>query len=243
MARKLSTSYYLCFCFGAVRLKAGPAAHTQHMPFVLPPLYPILDSHYFPADPAARAVFLDTTVRDLAENGVTLLQLRIKHAAREQLLQAAAIVRAAAPPTLRLILNDHADLVHATGFSGVHLGQGDMPVAQARALLGSDALIGVSTHNPAQVADRAIAAADYIATGPVFATGSKPDAEPVIGLDGVGHARKLTAKPLVAIGGITLGHAPRVWAAGADSIAVISALFQPGSSSGRLAGDFLKLFR
>ncbi len=213
------------------------------MPFVLPPLYPILDAHYFPAEPAARARFLGATVRDLAAHGVTLLQLRMKQATREELLDAAEAVRRGAPAGMRLILNDHADLVSHTGFDGVHLGQGDMPVAKARALLGADAIIGLSTHTPEEVADSVAAGPDYVAIGPVFTTGSKADAEPVIGLDGVRVARGLTAKPLVAIGGISLARAEDVWAAGADSVAVIGALFAEGASPGRLAGDFLRLFR
>ena len=213
------------------------------MPFVLPPLYPILDEHFFPADPAARASFLDTTVRDLAEHGVTLLQLRMKQATPDQLLAAAQTIRAAAPASMRLILNDYVDLARAVGFDGAHLGQGDMSIPQARARLGPNALLGISTHSPNQAGEQASGLADYIATGPVFATGSKLDAEPVTGLEGVHAARRLTAKPLVAIGGITLANVQTVWEAGAESVAVISALFAPGSTPGRLAGDFLRLFR
>jgi thiamine-phosphate pyrophosphorylase len=213
------------------------------MPFVLSHLYPILDAHFFPADPAALAGFLDTTVRDLADNGVTLLQLRMKRASRDQVLAAAETIRAAAPASMRLMLNDYADLARVVGFDGVHLGQGDLSIAQARALLGPEAILGISTHSIRQAEEQANGLADYIATGPVFATGSKPDAEPVIGFEGVRAVREVTAKPLVAIGGITLANVQSVWDAGADSVAVISALFAPGKTPGRLAGDFLKLFR
>ena len=212
------------------------------MPFVLPPLYPILDAGYFPAEPRERGEFLDRTVRELGRAGVTLLQLRIK-AAREQVLRDAASVRQAAPPGMRLILNDHAELVPETGFDGVHLGQQDLAVDAARAQLGPERVIGVSTHTAQQLKAADRTSADYLATGPVFATASKVDAEPAIGLDGVRTAREHTRKPLVAIGGITLQQAEAVWGAGADSIALIGALFAAGKPPGRMAEDFLRLFR
>jgi thiamine-phosphate pyrophosphorylase len=84
---------------------------------------------------------------------------------------------------------------------------------------------------------------DYIAIGPVFATSSKQNPDPVVGLDGVRLARRLTKKPLVAIGGIALENAPSVWAAGADAVAVISAIFSAGEDPAKLAGDFLRIFR
>ncbi|RRA49738.1 thiamine phosphate synthase [Acidipila sp. EB88] len=221
------------------------------MALALPPLYPILDSAFFPADPATCDRYLTEMVHVLTDAGVTLLQLRMKGAAAPAILHAAHVLHAASPPSLRLILNDAAPLLAASGFHGVHLGQADMPVAQARAALGSDVLIGISTHTLAQLEQGGASSADYIATGPVFATGSKADAEPHIGLDGVRLARGVTARPLVAIGGITPYNAESVRDAGADSLAVIGAIFaQPGTRSaaspaeaGRLAADFLKLFR
>jgi thiamine-phosphate pyrophosphorylase len=84
---------------------------------------------------------------------------------------------------------------------------------------------------------------DYIAIGPVFSTSSKQNPDPVVGLEGVRLARRLTKKPLVAIGGITLENAPMVWAAGADSVAVISAIFSAAEDPAKLAGDFLRIFR
>jgi len=218
------------------------------MPFTLPPLYPILDSLYFPGEPVARAAYLHDTVQALADAGITLLQLRAKQAETEQLLRDAEAVRLAAPAHLLLILNDRADLLGQTGFRGVHLGQGDLPVEAARTRCGPAAILGLSTHTVSQVEQGDRTAADYLASGPVFATSSKPDAEPAIGLAGLRAARAATDKPLVAIGGITLANAQAVWAAGADSIAVISAVFAGGkqgssNSPGRMAEDFLKLFR
>ncbi len=218
------------------------------MPFRLPPLYPILDESYFPSDPAERARYLDSTVRALAGAGVSLLQLRMKTAARGEILRAAAAAREAAGTSMRLILNDHVALVAACGFDGVHLGQDDAAIDEARRLLGPAAILGLSTHTAAQALAADNTAADYVAAGPVFATASKPDAEQPIGPPGVQAARKATAKPLVAIGGITLANVQAVWGAGADSVALIGALFGgdarcDASAAARLAGDFLKLFR
>ncbi len=216
------------------------------MSFALPPLYPILDSLYFPDEPVARAAYLRDTVQALADAGVTLLQLRVKHVATEQLLRDAEAVRRSAPAHLRLILNDRADLLPQTGFSGVHLGQSDLSSSSMEAVRvqhGPAAILGLSTHTVAQVEQGSRNPADYLASGPVFATSSKADAEPAIGLAGLQKARAATAKPLVAIGGITLLNAQAVWAAGADSIAIIGAIFAGGGPPGRMAGDFLKLFR
>ncbi len=217
------------------------------MPFALPPLYPILDAKYLPANEEERRTFLARVTRELCDAGVRLLQLRLKGAGRDEVLRDAEAVRQAADPALTLILNDYAALVRDAGFHGVHLGQADADPGLVRAQLGPDAIIGLSTHTAAQLEQGNRSGADYLATGPVFRTSTKADAEPPIGLEGVRAARASTRLPLVAIGGITLRHAPEVWAAGADSVAVISALFAPGTgghlSPGRIARDFLALFR
>ena len=220
------------------------------MRFALPPLYPILDARLLPQEPEARAAFIKRTVGELVDAGVTLLQLRGKNATSEQVLRDAEAIRRAAPPTLRLILNDRADLLHETGFDGVHLGQGDLPVGEARARLGPDCVLGLSTHTPEQVVAGDQSEADYLAIGPVFETASKADAEPAVGLNGLREARARTAKPLVAIGGIGFAEARSVWAAGANSIAVIGALWPPNAGleatqrgPGAIARDFLRLFR
>jgi len=109
--------------------------------------------------------------------------------------------------------------------------------------VGHPIIVGVSTHNEEQVRGAAQSCADYVAIGPVFATGTKPDAAPVVGLEGVRRARALTTKPLVAIGGITRANAASVIDAGADSIAIISALFAPGQSVEQVARDFLAILR
>ena len=140
-------------------------------------------------------------------------------------------------------MNDHADLVRLAGFGGVHVGQGDLSPEDARRVVGAERWVGVSTHNEEQVRIANGTSADYIAVGPVFATGTKLDAEPVIGLEGVRRARALTRKPIVAIGGITRENARSVIDAGADSVAVISGLFVDGEPVGKVAGDFLEILR
>ena len=122
---------------------------------------------------------------------------------------------------------DRADLAVLAGAGGVHVGQDDLPPSAARKIVGDARRLGVSTHNAAQVRAGLDAPVDYLAIGPVFATTSKANPDPVVGLAGVAEAAGLAhgaARPLVAIGGITLAEAPRVIDAGADSLAVISDL-------------------
>jgi thiamine-phosphate pyrophosphorylase len=107
--------------------------------------------------------------------------------------------------------------------------------------MGAERVIGVSTHHEAQVIAADASEADYVAVGPVFATSTKADAEPVVGLEGVRRARALTRKPLVAIGGITRENARSVIDAGADSVAVIGGLLAPGEQPGKIAKDFLEI--
>ena len=121
------------------------------------------------------------------------------------------------------------------------MGQGDLSVEDARKVVGTGRWIGVSTHSEAQFRSAELSCADYVAVGPVFATGTKQDAEPVIGLAGIAMARALTTKPLVAIGGVTRGNARSVIEAGADSVAVISSLFVAGESVEKVARDFLEI--
>jgi thiamine-phosphate pyrophosphorylase len=146
-------------------------------------------------------------------------------------------------PSPVLILNDRADLAVLAGFDGVHVGQRDLEPEDARRVVGAERMVGVSTHTESQVRAAELSCADYVAIGPAFATGTKADAELVVGLEGVRRARALTTKPLVAIGGITRANARSVIEAGADSVAVISALFAPGESVEQVARDFLDLLR
>ncbi len=232
----------------------------------LSPLYPIFDAAYLPPPLAAargagmlrspseleaargenveRQERLTLVVQALAAAGVTMLQYRNKHDDDAQVLRDATWLRQQAPVSLRIILNDRAHLVTDSGCDGVHIGQTDLSPEAARVLIGPERLLGLSTHGEAQLRAADLTTADYLAIGPVYATNSKSDAEAVVGTAGVRQARALTGKPLVAIGGITLARVSEVRAAGADSVAVISALF--GSAAApleKLAGDFLAVFR
>lgn len=160
----------------------------------------------------------------LVEGGATLIQYRHKAGSGREVLAAAHAVREAVGSRAQLIMNDRADVAVAARFAGVHLGQDDLSPAGARLLCPPPMLVGYSTHSPEQVAAADQMPVDYIAIGPVYATTSKQNPDPVVGLDGVRRARSLTSKPLVGIGGITLENCAEVIAAGADTVAVISAL-------------------
>jgi thiamine-phosphate pyrophosphorylase len=206
----------------------------------LPRLYSIVDEGVL----ERRGVALGRVAEDLKAAGAQLVQYRNKVGEPESVLRVAAIVwEVFAGTGCRLILNDRADLAVLAGFGGVHVGQGDLPPEDARRVVGVERWVGVSTHNDEQVRVADATSADYIAVGPVFATGTKVDAEPVIGLEGVRRARSLTTKPMVAIGGITRANAQSVIDAGADSVAVISALFVEGETVEKVARDFLEILR
>jgi thiamine-phosphate pyrophosphorylase len=137
-------------------------------------------------------------------------------------------------------MNDRADLCLAAGFDGVHVGQDDLSPEGARKVIGGTLWLGVSTHSPAQMAEADKTSANYIAVGPLFATGSKANPDPVIGLEGLRQARGLTRKSLVAIGGITRANCRQVIEAGADAVAVISdLLLEPRKS----AEEFFRILR
>jgi thiamine-phosphate pyrophosphorylase len=206
----------------------------------LPRLYPIVDEGVL----ERRGVALGRVAEDLKAAGAQLVQYRNKVGEPESVLRFAAIVwEVFAGTGCRLILNDRADLAVLAGFGGVHVGQGDLPPEDARRVVGVERWVGVSTHNDEQVRIANETSADYIAVGPVFATGTKADAEPVIGLDGVRRARALTKKPIVAIGGITRANAKSVIDAGADSVAVISGLIVEGETVEKVVRDFLEILR
>ena len=206
-----------------------------------PALYPILDASFLPAG-GDRHSRLGQLVAELADAGVRLLQYRNKQGSEAEILADAHSMRAAAGSGLTLILNDWPDLAVEADFDGVHVGQQDISPAAARAIVGGEKMVGVSTHNVAQLRAADGEPVDYIAIGPVFSTSSKENPDPVVGLEGVRLARSYTRKPLVAIGGITRETALQVRDAGADSIAVISAIFAPQGNPGKLAKDFIRIF-
>ena len=196
--------------------------------------------------------------KDLVSAGCTLLQYRNKSGLARVMLEQARELRrlfrqdqnphfwqhrpevghASTDRSVRLIMNDRADLCLAAGFDGVHVGQDDLSPKSVRAIIGPDRWLGVSTHNPEQLREADLTSADYLAIGPVFATSSKDKPDPVVGLEGVRRARSLTRKPLVAIGGITRANAASVIEAGADSVAVISDLIKEPRKS---AEEFFRI--
>jgi len=200
----------------------------------LPRLYPILDASCFPDVTA-----LYRAAEELAAAGVTLLQYRNKSgSARHHMLEQARELRRRLGNSVKLIMNDRADLCLAADFDGVHVGQDDLSPEGARRVIGDELWLGVSTHNPEQVSQADQTSADYIAIGPVFSTASKLNPDPVIGIEGVRRARELTRKPLVAIGGITRANCVSVIEAGADCVAVISDLSREPRKS---AEEFLRI--
>ena len=187
--------------------------------FRLPRVYPLTDVQLSGLSHAEQ-------VRLLSEGGATLIQLREKQmAALEFYEQARAALAVAVRNGAQLIINDRVDVALAVGVHGVHLGQDDMPPEAARRLLGPEMIIGYSTHTVEQALAALELPVDYIATGPIFQTSTKTDTSPVLGLDGLHAVRQAVGKfPLVAIGGITQANASEVIEAGADSVAVISAV-------------------
>ena len=207
----------------------------------LPRLYPIIDAACFSAahDPASA---ITAFAEELLLGGATLIQYRNKSSNIRQMLSQARELRRTTFNRAKLIMNDRTDLCLAAGFDGVHLGQDDLSPAAARHIFraaGQDRLqIGYSTHNLQQLREADQLPVDYIAIGPVFATASKANPDPVIGLEGVRAARQATGKPLVAIGGITQRNCREVIEAGADSVAVISDLVESPRKS---TEEFLRI--
>ena len=186
----------------------------------LPRLYPILDT----ASLEAREFPLGSAAAAFLEGGAAILQFRHKgHWSRGVFDQAAEIARLCRNAGTLFIVDDRADIALLLE-AGLHLGQDDLPPRDARRLLGPDAVVGFSGHNIAQLRAAEDEPVNYVAFGPVFATLSKRNPDPVTGIETLKACRALVAKPLVAIGGITRETAPAVLAAGADSVAVISGL-------------------
>jgi len=183
--------------------------------FRLPRVYPLTDVQLSGLSHAEQ-------VRLLSLGGATLVQLREKQMAGLQFYEQARAAVAAGVP---LIINDRVDIALAVGAHGVHLGQDDMPPEAARRLLGDEAVIGYSTHNVEQAKKALTLPIDYIAIGPIFTTSSKTNPSPTLGLEGLRAVREAVGNAqLVAIGGISHSTAHAVIEAGADSVAVISAL-------------------
>lgn len=203
---------------------------------VLPRLYAIVDVESLGGKADVTKELVRFT-QELLAGGATLLQYRNKMGgAREMLSQARELRRVCAG--VWLIMNDRADLCLAAGCDGVHVGQEDLSPEGARAVVGDRLWVGVSTHSVEQLRIAERGPSDYVAIGPVFATSSKENPDPVIGLEGVRAARAVARKPLVAIGGITRANCRSVIEAGADSVAVISELV---ASPRKSVEEFLRI--
>lgn len=199
---------------------------------MFPPLYAILDQELLKA-PVVKCA------QELVAAGVELVQYRAKELTpRAYFANCSHLADALATAKARLIINDRPDIAAMVGAGGVHVGQGDLAPSEARKICGSGRWVGVSTHNLDQVRAAANAPVDYIALGPIFPTSSKKKPDAVVGTSLIREARKLTRKPIVAIGGITLERAPEVYTAGADSVAVIRDLLDATDPASR-ARDFL----
>lgn len=164
-------------------------------------------------------------VTDALQSGVGCVQLRDKHSDTRTLIERTrTLLRLAQPWRVLVIVNDRVDVALAAGAHGVHLGQSDTPLRQARALLGTNAVIGLSIEHPNQLHEPDALAADYLAISPVFDTPTKTNTAPAWGLQGLRQARQATQAPLVAIGGIDAARLPEVWATGVDGVAVVRAI-------------------
>lgn len=203
----------------------------------LPAFYPIVDTEVA----ARHGIDPVSAAAGILEAGAQILQFRHKRfLSRDifgQMERIAALCREA---RVLFVVNDRADLAALMG-AALHLGQDDLPPTAARRVTGPETLIGFSTHNERQLRAAQAEPVDYLALGPIFGTVSKENPDPIVGLDELRRLRQLTARPLVAIGGITRDHARDVLAAGADSLAVIGDLFDGSSSLRARAEEWLSL--
>lgn len=201
---------------------------------MFPALYAILD-------PSLSGTSASDLARQLAAAGVELIQLRDKQSPSSRIFNAAREVSSVLESAnTRFILNDRPDIAAMIKCGGVHVGQHDLPVEEARKICGPSQWVGVSTHNLEQLRQANRTSADYIAIGPIFPTSTKENPDPVVGLDFIRAARAITRKPLVAIGGITLEKSEDVFRAGADSVAIIRDLSAAKNPAER-AREFLAI--
>lgn len=183
-------------------------------------------SLYLVTDPAmtARRGLLETVAAAI-EGGVTMVQLRDKDGSSEAMIEAGRALHAVLGPRgIPLIINDRIDVAKAVGAEGIHLGQDDLSPATARALLGRRAIIGLTVDDARPLAGYDPSAVDYVGISPLFSTGTKPDAGPALGVEAFAVLRRQLPCPVVAIGGITADNAGQAVAAGADGVAVVSAI-------------------
>ena len=190
----------------------------------LPRLYAVADAAFGDPVQLARALF---------DGGATWVQIRHKSAPSKTLIAEVDEVLKLAPQHAQIIVNDRADVARVAGAAGVHLGQEDLPPSLARMVLAEGQVVGFSTHNLPQAMNADTAPVDYIAVGPVFATSTKENAGPALGLERLGEICSQVRKPVVAIGGITLDSAREVFGCGVASVAVIGDLLKHGNVADR----------
>jgi len=174
---------------------------------------------------------------------IAFVQLRMKDAPAKLVEDTARLMTAITGGTkTKLIVNDHPAIARSTGADGVHIGQSDMPYNQARAIVGEAAIIGMSTHSVEQMKKAGALQPDYVGVGPVYATPTKKNPDPVIGLDGMKDMLAASTVPAVAIGGITLDNLPLVLAAGAQNFCMVRPIVQ-ASEPEKVLQQILKTYR
>jgi thiamine-phosphate pyrophosphorylase len=186
-------------------------------------LYGIIDSEFIYSS-------YENTAEEMIEGGAKVLQLRMKHASRAVILETAKkIAQICRKSDVLFIMNDYPDLAVLCRAEGLHLGQDDIPVEEARKIVGDISIIGISTHSKEEIDKAVKTSADYIAVGPVFGTTSKgKEALSSVGMDLVTYASEKASVPIVPIGGITLNNIKKLMNKGAHCPAVISALYENG---------------
>lgn len=205
-----------------------------------PRLYAIIDAGLVASGEPDLAV-------TLARAGISLIQYRNKSAGARHIYEiSGAIQRELLGYDARLIVNDRVDVALLAGAGGVHLGQDDLPIAEARKIVTAGTArrgefwVGISTHTLEQVKAADATSADYVAVGPIFVTATKQAHESAVGIEFVNRARELTQKPLVAIGGITAEMASEIYSAGADCVAVSRDLIAAANPAAR-AKEYLAI--
>lgn len=199
-------------------------------------LYAIVDSTYIDT------ALMGETARKMAEGGARVIQLRAKGLGAGETLTAARSIRAVTEKAGALfIVNDRVDVALLAGADGVHLGQEDLPINEARALMGAAAVIGISTHNVKEAAEAFGKGADYVSFGPVFPTRTKGDADSPKGIGELKRFKKKISGTVVAIGGITEENCGEVAASGADSVAIISDILRSGDIRAKVSSIIEKI--
>jgi len=202
---------------------------------------PPLQGLYVILDPTVHAAgSLVDFLKEAADHGARLFQYRDKTSTMKDAYRLGlGLKQASADAGALLIVNDRCDLALAIDADGAHVGQTDLPLEHARQLLGDRKILGISTHTPEQLRAAAAGRPDYIAYGPIFSTRTKSDHAAVVGVEGLRAVRQLTTLPLFAIGGISVESVTAIKEAGADGVAVISAISH-ASEIGRAVEEFVR---